>query len=218
MTKNSKELLIFNYAPNLKVVGTFHSLNDQDKRTLEHLVDESDFVALEWDEFRSNANGRFFLLYSEDKKNFSTDEEAVYCGYWDFIYLITLRRATVREIKKDCKKEERDCEQDEFTFCEKLCKTREKDVYLVDQPINITYEKMCSLPFKDKILELINHTFKTRFKTQYDCIVIDDRNEYMLQEIERNEECSILELKRKGLLVVGYSHAVKYWKDVQATS
>ncbi|MEK6857525.1 MAG: hypothetical protein AABX39_02975, partial [Nanoarchaeota archaeon] len=91
-----------------------------------------------------------------------------------------------------------------------------KDSYLVDQPIYIMLTKLCSMSLTEKIAHLMdfnNHNATGRAEE----IMTSEREEYMLQEIEKREGCTILELKRKGLLVVGYSHAVKYWRDVQAT-
>ena len=47
-TRYSGELLVFDYKPKLKIVGTYHALNREDERTLEQLIEDSDFVAVEY--------------------------------------------------------------------------------------------------------------------------------------------------------------------------
>src|SRR3989338_7587261 len=52
---NTGRLLVFDYTPHLTIVGTQHAdLQKDDRDTIERIIDESDFVALEWDTTRND--------------------------------------------------------------------------------------------------------------------------------------------------------------------
>ena len=57
------KLFVFDYVPNLKIVGGGHGLNEEDRGTLEELVEGSDFVAVENDRFRKKSRGNFNVLW-----------------------------------------------------------------------------------------------------------------------------------------------------------
>ncbi len=202
------DLLIFDYAPNLKIVGTHHALRASDKRILEDLITESDFTALEWDEFRSK-NQEAFICTSKEKRGYCEEEKTFYASKLDVCLLNSLYDFCDLDVIKDAELYGRNLEENEFDFCEKICKEQGKMAYLVDIPELIFFERLVELPIDSKLIAIISLKLLKKSTFTINKIVEDDREEYMLKEIEKYE-CSIQNLKRKGILVVGYTHAENY--------
>ncbi|GAG49109.1 unnamed protein product, partial [marine sediment metagenome] len=81
------ELLVFDYAPNLKIVGTYHGAKSKHHiKVLEELIDESDFVALEYDKYRLE-KGDIHIKADRNKRGYSEEEHVFYVSNFDKIYL-----------------------------------------------------------------------------------------------------------------------------------
>ncbi|MDP2672941.1 MAG: hypothetical protein Q8O84_03965 [Nanoarchaeota archaeon] len=205
-----EELLIFDYTPKLKIVGTHHALNDSDKKTLELLVDQSDFVALEWDEFRAEKEGlEVYIRVSKKKKGYYPEDNTYYARRIDIIFEELLGEVCNRDVIEGAKLSGRNVEENEFTLCQNLCREKRKNVYLVDIPELVLMDQLFAFSTKQKLLAIINLKFFKRFTYALDNLLLEERENYMLNEIEKYEG-PINELKRKGILVVGYTHAENY--------
>lgn len=213
--KNSHELLIFDYAPNLKIVGAFHALNAQDKQDLERLITESDFVALENDEHRRlNNNGSPDIALSIPYSPTHWDEKSqrLVTNIFDLSYLVIFTHLNRHYIASFNARGNRGrtTGESESDFCHDVASKKNKPVYLVDIPIYLTLEKLASLNPLQKALHLLTLRFD-RNSPDVKRILDDEREDYMLRQIERHERRKIKNLRRKGLLVVGYDHAANYY-------
>lgn len=223
-----EELLIFNYAPNLKVVGGFHALNDEDKITLETLIDAADFVALEADEVRINNSMTLKITSSSTKIGWDAQVQKYYVNPIDSVFLILFSRLLNKYYElgnTDGCFIKRDASTNEMTFAYDYAKQKNNDVYFVDLPIYEVMSRLCSMSIFRKIHQIL-YLFDSCRSVQKDrrrlvgpCsfvekILTDDRRDYMLGQIEINEG-PIIQLKRKGLFIVGRTHGENYLKSLQ---
>ncbi len=215
VNKNSHELLIFDYAPNLKIVGAFHALNAQDKQDLERLITESDFVALESDEHRTLNNNKVTIVLSIPYSPTHWDEKSqrMITNIFDLAYLSIfsyMNQYYITSLNAGGN-QRRNTEEYESDFCHDVARQKNKPVYLVDTPAYTTLEKLASLNPLQKALHLLTLLFDRENPPAVRRILADEREDYMLRQIERHERRKIKNLRRKGLLVVGYSHAANYY-------
>lgn len=206
---NKSPLLVFNYTPNLTVVGTHHALNGDDRRTLELLVDQSDFVALEDDDVRRKTNNTVNVRYSFTRRGYSPENGCLYVGYLDGYYLRWVSSLNKRRNRTGNKESRRDEKESEFSFCFDLARQRGKDVYLVDMPAYEALHRLTRLSFITKLHHLWSLYKGKDEPIKVDEIMVHQREDEMLSGTETNEVPLPL-LKRKGLLVVGMTHAENY--------
>jgi hypothetical protein len=220
----SGELLVFDYAPRLRVAGTFHSLTEQDKESLEAMINESDFVALEWDEIRHQNQGVFEFSTHSTKRGYDKEKEIFYIGFFDNLYLLLfielnrlyiagvnlfsgrMAQAGLRGIFKG---------GNEFEFCYDSAKKKGKEVYLVDRPSDETIQRLIELSLKTKLSHLLSRFLFRKEPEEVKHVLGQQRDEYMLEAIVEKEG-PISELTRQGLLVVGYDHAKRYQKAIES--
>ncbi|MBW2970126.1 hypothetical protein KY309_02545 [Candidatus Woesearchaeota archaeon] len=203
-------LLAFPYSSssNLTIVGTFHALNEEDKSRLESLIDESDFVALEYDDVRLNS---FFDVRHRKVKTRFSREGILYCDLLNALYLnvfIYLNEWTVSEHNKVVGGG-RDVDDCEFLFCHNFARKKGKRIYLVDMPNHVVAQKLMRLPFRTKIQHILSVLGANKYPDAAYDIMFRQRERYMLEEVERFEG-PFENLSSKGILVVGYSHALNY--------
>lgn len=206
-------MIVFDYAPNLKIAGTYHSLTEEEKQTLELYIEESDFVALEWDLGRHNEENVEIKLATADKMEYSESEGKLYASFWNCLYCIlheSLSSYRIRKLNKRYGREDQVVQWNEFEYCHAYSKERGKDVHLVDIPHYQLLEKLVDeLKWHEKIRDLLSYFGICKTPPNADKIMITFRNQRMLENIEKLEG-PIDELKRKGILIVGYSHAQEY--------
>src|SRR3989344_2197195 len=140
------ELLIFDYAQNLKIVGTYHDLNQRDKGILEDLITKSDFVALESDEnrVRNRVTPLGGLPSLIDLYYFST----LICYHVEHIGRVN------REFSPETDPRGRGPMQNEFNFCYRVAKNKSKTIYLVDWPLAYLLQELSKLPLRTKLHNL----------------------------------------------------------------
>lgn len=212
----SPSMLVFDYAPKLRIAGAYHSLNNDDRAILSRFVDESDFVALETDNHRMN--GTLKLTVGQGRKKYQRGDNSLCVTRLDTFYLRALLRLQSRYNKfvvseynsmlaDEC--ESRTGEEDEFWFCDRLAREKGKDVYYVDDVLGL-WAEIIKL---DAITKVRYLQFLLRMCDEPNCVkkIIEDMREIdMLSEIERLEGKPIEQLERGGLLVTGKTHAMNY--------
>ncbi|GEM_PF-1609022 len=218
----NRDLLKFNLSPKLKVIGTYHALNREDKECLEKEIDQSDFVALEYDTIRLD-NLSLKLILSFRRRSKAVDE-ALFTGPLNALYLIGFSALNKRNIKKANSPAKimahrtRDVDENEFLFCYDVARGKNKDVYLVDLPVTQTLENLSNnLSFRQKLSHLLSLYFMKSSVEEVEEILCAQREKYMLEEIVRRE-CPLNQLERNGLLVAGYSHALNYQRAQKEAS
>jgi len=214
------KLLVFDYVPNLKVVGTYHGLNHQDEEVLENLVQESDFVALEYDDTRMSNGCKTNLCPRINKRGYNPEKYELYISPLDYLCLksfISINNRTLKLFdylicRKDPNITPRNFMITEFDFCIQTAERYKKDLYLVDVPIIETFTEFTKLPLSHKFRVMLgpNGMDRSRFIKQ---ILMDKRENHMLKQIKEKEGCPLQELERKGILVVGLSHAENYYEN-----
>jgi hypothetical protein len=210
--QNKGNLLVFDLAEKLKVVGTYHALNQKDKEELERLVDTSDFIACEgWTSDVDEPEGIPIpfarALKYHKKMNVYT------CNYLDSLYTDWFLRLANKNIKKSNERileltgVARDLKEKEFEFCRKLAKEKNKEFYTVDLPFHDMLAYLLNQSKSEKIRQMLgrdNGTFEKRWRELRKL-----RERTMLERIAEREG-PISQLKRQGLFSTGYSHAVNY--------
>jgi hypothetical protein len=221
---DEKEILdrmrVVEYAPNLRIAGTLHSLTVEEKTTLEKLIDESDFVAVEWDKYRRRDSNTLGLAFGEERRGWDRDSNIVSCSLFDALYFsfflellnVNIVKAN-REMKRGlvngvgCMKS--------MDFCCDYADKKSKDTYLVDMPLGALAQRLFELPGGIKLRHLWAMMRRNGWPAEVDYIVVKERNQVMLSGIEEREG-PIMGLKRKGLLVVGLEHAKLYQEELEA--
>jgi len=216
-------LLVFDLVPNLKIVGTFHSLNKRDEDTLERLIGESDFVALESrpenDELEDMKKLKiiatpFYKSASFNPKNKEVEIGVMNCGYMAWIMGVNEKWPKI--VNNILKRElgiERDVEKSEFEFCKEVAAQKNKDVYCVDWNNLKIIREIISIPFYEKVKYVLLKTLTLRNTKAFREIVINKRNRDMIKKIEEKEGTSIERLERSGTFVCGYNHALDYKRN-----
>jgi hypothetical protein len=215
MYHDTGSVLVFDYTPNLTIAGTMHALNHADKKTLDGLIQERDFVALEWDAIRQQQSGVIKLRRAR-KNKYDPKTNTYYARPHDFLYLsafgemirLTLAASnmalSILEGGLWKTKTVRNTRENEFKYCISSAQRHRKDVYLVDMPIPLLFDKMVEEPWTTKIRNVVC------IRGYSPTVLLEGREEYMMQEIEKAEGCPINQLTRRGLLVVGCGHAYNY--------
>ena len=214
------ELFVFNYSPKLKIVGTYHSLNEQDKIDLDQLISESDFIALEYDSERITKM-HSPLVIDLVQRAYRNDRGEVVMGPLDALFLAIFVRHNEANINRSNhrlkgQKEVR-VRSSEFSFCYDVAQEQGKTTYLVDLPVSELELRLACLPLKTKIESLWRIATKNTDLPEMDRVIIKDREDYMLTEIEKKEGCSLRNLQRNGIMVVGMTHAINYYRSLQST-
>lgn len=211
------ELIVVHYAPNLDIIGMLHSLNDHDKGFLEDIIKESNFVALEYDDHRAETSGWFTPVLSPEISGFNKEDGKFYVNKTDSFYLklfaqilkYNIMRANVETGGK------RDSSITEFEYSIEIADKYNKDLLLVDMPVHEIILKLLQMPLSGKIQHLLSEVFDfVPIPKRADEILHKDREDYMLNEIEKYKG-PINDLKEKGILVVGYTHAKNYLKRIE---
>jgi hypothetical protein len=212
------ELLIFEYSPKLVIVGTYHSLCEEDKRTLDGLIEENDFVALELDEHRvaNNYGVKVMMELFPKKRGYDTDDGSFHYNPVDAAYLYLQDHLTARRTLRINEKiaadygVSRDTEQDEFLYCLEKARSLGKDTYLVDMPLQVRLEKLADLPAAAKIMHIASlvRGMEEPFLVRH--LLRTEREDLMLQNIAAVEG-NLSYNHRRGILVVGGTHAVNYF-------
>jgi pheromone shutdown protein TraB len=217
-TDKDKELVIFRYKPNLIIVGTYHALNDNDKSSLESLIMDNDFIALEYDRSRLKEKLNVEISFFDFKSRYSEKEERLYCNILDALYLATyihLNNRIINKVNQDINAElpsniSRDIKQNEFDYCLEVAEKHGKIVYLVDMPFGLFLGKLASLSFGIKLKTIWSMLTNYDYSDPETKKVIEkEREEWMIRSIE-TKEGSIETLTRRGILVVGNRHAYNY--------
>jgi len=227
------DLLIFDYAPKLKIAGTFHSLSDSDKQTLEKMIDESDFVAVEYDKYRFYGDDFTFMHKNKRDANKKENKEqnivyvpkkqnVVYTDFLEksyvniFLLLNSLAIQQNVEIVNEMSENERDVDGNDMEFCFFNALQNGKRAYMVDIPMYKTLQMLVDeLSLKEKVKHIASLIFGEAPFEKADDILDTRREKYMLDAIEREEGCPISELDRNSLLVVGYTHAYNYLNSLK---
>ena len=220
------ELLIFNYTPTLRIVGTYHALHNQDKENLENLIRESDFIALEYDELRKERRGAIPVSYSSTKRGYLPQEKTLYVDLSNLIYLSLFCNLNHHLIKKGNilfaeDKQSRNTSQLEFEFAISVAKNHHKQVHLVDMPSHKLFEKLIALNFKTKLYHLKNMLTAaclSHYPPEIAQLLCLEREHYMLQQLEQIYHCPLPQIVQKGLLIVGMTHAINYYHRTQSST
>jgi len=234
-----QELLVFNLTPRLKVAGIFHGLNERDKSILDHLIKESDFVALEClgieltliDKASAREmdpeSGNIHLKPSFFKRGFDPKLPIYYLGHFDALYFCLLAEYTSAGIDHINSARGSDSRENEFLYCQDVAQNLHKDVYYVDVPPLKLVFSLISIPFRSKLHDLAymiadgltgnGEKYISQCKAVRK-VLEQDREEYMVGTIEQREGTTIRSLERNGLLVVGKTHAENYQKLVATLS
>lgn len=212
-TNNERgKLLVHEATPKFKIVGTYHSLTDEDKVTLESLIEESDFVSLEWDK-ESKKNSNLIHFDIDKEKRYDPCSNTLYVNKLNYFFLIAfskLIRLNIKVTNYFSGRENVDYNEIELQFCYKAAKRRKKDIYLVDIPLYESLSMLCDFSFKEKMGLLLCLSTFGGFNSKSFKAWNMTRESEMINSIEKNEGCSIYDLNRKGILVTGYSHAQDY--------
>lgn len=216
----TRELLIFDLAPKLTVVGGFHALNDEDKLILEQLVDRSDFVALESDQFRAGLREDPIIsidaILRNDAKVYHEKENVFNVSLVDYYYLRMFRRLNQLSIRRanilSTRTGERDTSYDELEYCYDLCQKEKKRCHLVDVPVYAIEERLAQLPMATKVGHLLSYLLPSGRPKPVAQILCQEREKYMLEQIVKNEG-DLNQLQSQGLFVVGRTHALNYQKN-----
>ena len=212
--------LCFDFTPNLKIVGTTHSLGIDDKQLVEELLDETDFSAIELDRVRADYSRKIDLVVGKPQGD---DPATFYVNTkFDFIYLKWISKINKKKIKNanEVAQQEmdqadlprRDLEEDEFDFIIASAEQRGKPCYLVDLPTPLFLERLVQLPLTTKLAHMVFETLVGYKPKPFVKILQADRESYMLEDIAR-EEGPLESMTRQGVLFVGYSHAVNYLNE-----
>lgn len=211
---NSGIGFVFDYVPNLTVVGTSHRMDNQERDLLNSLIDEAEFVAVESDEYRIKNNNNIKIRTSKNKRGFVPERNELYL-WWLHRLFINIKFGIYNEYLDENSGPKRDNTIDEMGFSYETAINQGKDVYVVDVPIYKTIKDMCyktSLKDKAKSILTVISDFNLREPESINDIIIKNREEFMLEEIEKHEG-PLEKLSRKGLLVVGGTHAINYYKS-----
>jgi len=217
--------LVFDYTPNLRIVGTYHALNERDKAMLTELVEQSDFVALEYDKWRLAGKDENLIPHFW-KRGYNPQEGVFYVSPFDFIYLDLFRHDVADGIESGSRKfdevrtedgsaesrDKRDPKQNEFKFCIDVANRLGKDVHFVD-PLYKLFEDLVAL---DPIMKLRHMWYFGSCERQpkpVRNIIGSHRDVRMLNGVEEKEG-PIKDLKRRGTLFAGLDHAVSYLEEV----
>lgn len=221
-TRYSGELLVFDYKPKLKIVGTYHALNREDEKTLEQLIGDSDFVAVEHYTYRHSGSIGILPFF---KTKFLEDANIFLTTPINVAYLLVFLYLNKRAIKKVNEvlnarnpEDKRDLNNNEFGYCVEVATKMGKDVYFVDLAIYDTFSGISKVPLRDKLAYLwALLRLKEEWPQKIKQFLHDYREQNMLGEIERREG-HLDNLLRQGLLVVGINHAMNYQKSLNTTS
>lgn len=226
--RSETDLLIFNYAPNLRVVGGFHALDEEDKSILEALIDECDFVALETDEVHIKNNMNLTIIKSESRRGWNEKEQALCLGPFDTEYIKAYSNLNKKFLQiintSENSPRVRDIKSNEIQFSYNCAKQKGKDVYLVDMPKHEIMLRLCDLSIFRKIHHIwymidLECSAKLGVRQLIGlCLAVEnilgrDREEYMLEQIAQ-EEGPLEKMERKGVLVVGRNHAENYLRSL----
>lgn len=216
------EHLVFEYRPNLTIFGGYHSLNDSDRQTLNQLVQESDFVAIESDKRRISDNpaepaGVGCLRYF--KRGYNPVKDEFYLGIFQIPFFMALNKGLMEHAPNSNRTitnktgVKRDTAQSELEFSYQRARTYGKDVHLVDMPAGILASEVLRFPIKDKLeIWRLIRSGTINGNQRLDRLLEQDRENYMLARLFEHEGRldNLAERGRKGLLVVGLSHAINY--------
>jgi len=210
------ELVVFDYAPNLTIVGAHHCIDDRDKEELTDLVMGADFVAIESCYHRLDG----FIVEESMGEPFK-DENALFCDPFDKLYLDefhnTLRIYNERlcEFMNKSTGRNRTTRENEQRFSRRLALAEGKEVYFVDVPWIDTLHKFTQMSLEDKWGHIASAKGNLGLHIRdVRKILFSDREEYMLAEIERLES-PFESLQRKGILVCGSFHALNYFDQMK---
>ncbi|MBI2662670.1 hypothetical protein HYX11_04390 [Candidatus Woesearchaeota archaeon] len=217
------ELLIFDYTPTLRIIGTYHALHNQDRENLENLIRVSDFISLEYDELRKERRGAIPISYSPTKRGYFPQEKTLYVGLSNLIYLSLFCHLNHHLIKKGNilfaeDKQSRNTSQLEFEFAINIAKKYHKQVHLVDMPSHKLFEKLIALDFETKLSHLksmLNADCLSNYPPEIAKLLCSEREHYMLQQLENIYHCPLPRIDQKGLLIVGMTHALHYYQSLQ---
>lgn len=223
MVEKLGELLVFDYAPNLKIVGCFHALSNRDKVDLEHLIEKSEFVAIESDEIRMRKGAKFYSAKGKltippivEENGEEMREYKISGGDYRFLRaFLDLNDRSIDELNQKIKLVEgveRNGDESEMEFSYKVSKALGKPVYLVDMPTDMILMRLCNFPSYVKIIEVLSLKTRGSHVKRVMQFMHSEREEYMLRMIEQNEGPVGL-LERKGLLIVGVSHAINFYNQ-----
>jgi hypothetical protein len=212
IVQNKGKMLVFDLAEKLKVVGTLHALNQEDKKELEQLVDATDFIASEtWpndESEREQVPIPFVkaLKYDEELKIFT-------CSYLDSRYINWFLNSLAKSIRKTTEREmaqtsvARDWKEHEFEYCQQLAKEKNKEFYIADIPVHEIYAYLTNQSNDAKRRQMRGQDSNTFNKMWRDLNSLRERA--MLKGIAQREG-PISQMQRQGLLIVGYTHALNY--------
>lgn len=206
--QNDGNIIVGKLAENLTVAGTYHGLNDDDKKLLEELVDKSEFVATEeWKVPKTT------LMPFSGTFKWDNVLQEFRCSYSNMLYLAKILRWFENKNKKGVKAVanltgvQRDWKQSEFEYCKKLAKDKGKEFYVADMTIADLFNYLLKEKKGRGIMPLFTAT-KKDFQEALN--KVSHLSEATILQVIRAYEGPISQLARPGLLVVGTTHAVNY--------
>src|SRR3989344_6961792 len=127
------ELIEFNYTRYLRIIGTYHALNNADRARLELLIDHASFVALEWDQQRQgDVDITLMAEPFREKESYDTNTHTIVSGCLNSLYLLAFLRGNERQIRLANEGKSLDdpraTEASEFDFCYTLAQSKGKAV------------------------------------------------------------------------------------------
>ena len=212
-------LLIFDYTPNLTIVGTTHAVSPDIKRDLDEIISESDFVAVEYDDLRRRKRGVAQYTLWFHTSGYNPETHRLYVNLLDAVFLELLCAANGIRIRIENHRlmlDQGELEfQSEFLYCIEKAEAMGKNAYMVDMPIFETLGMLVQMPMKTKFETVLTHARGKPLPEAAGTIIETRREQYMLDRIE---ECEgpLSELQRKGVLIVGLSHAENYAKRMKS--
>ncbi len=211
-TLRDYELIIFDFAPKLKVVGGYHALNDDDRKILDGVVGESDFVALEYDHTRKDNQSRFEVEVDPHQESVLCQGNTIYANPENAAYftlLMSLHSGALEAVNQQLAngRAVRNTNENEIAYCLEAANRLGKSVHLVDMPFPELLSRLSRLSLATKIDHLCSALNVRENPPEVDRILLMEREDYMLADIARKEGCPLEALTRRGVLVTGATHA-----------
>jgi hypothetical protein len=212
VVENNGRMLVFDLARNLKVVGTYHALDAEDKEQLEQLIGNCDFVASEGIRMPYGiklklSSAPFAKGFPYNSKYGSYDLSLLDSAYvkW-FVRAIKKEAASINKVVFDLTKKNRKIE-DEFSYCRKITQEKGKEFYFVD----LTTAELIKHLISQRSISKIKHMLsREKYPLNHlNQLLLDIREKIMLERIVEHEG-PISQLQRRGLFPVGYTHALNF--------
>ncbi len=202
---------LYQMKPDLLVVGTRHVMSEADKDFYHMLLQDVDYVALEWDYQRNIPDWRKEFIHIDDSlEKPEIRDEHLYLSKFDFFQFQDLYAEMLkRQASKSFEFERYNGQKtvlgiSEFQYLQEEADKLNVPCYLVDQLSTITFKKT---------LESFNSHNLPLWLTSLD-LDVAHRNEVMLEKLDE----IVGDQNLDGTLIVGTGHLRLYKEQMEGAS